>query len=462
MSQGSRDAPAAEPPGALLVRGGTILTLDPAASVRSGWDLLVEGRRITGLAATIEPPPDARILDARGCLVLPGLIQGHIHLGQTLFRGLAEERRLLPWLRERIWPLEAAHDEESAYWSGLLGAAECLLGGTTTVQDIGLGPEAGALLAAIAESGLRALAGKCLMDTGDGLPPRLAERTDDCLAETAALAERWHGAAAGRVGYLLNPRFALSCSPALFAGIRELAESRGLPVHTHALEQREETAAVRRANQGRDEIELFRDLGLLDQDLRIAHGVWLRPRHWPGLARRRFSVVHCPGANLKLGSGIARVTGLLRAGIPVGIGADGAPCNNRLDAWEEMRLALRLQTLRAGPGSLGGLETLRLATSEGARAIGLADQIGTLELGKKADLIVVALERPELVVAPGVDPHDRLVLGGSPASVRDVVVDGEPQVSGGRLTRLDLETIAREASRAAAAVERRAALSRPA
>ena len=127
---------------------------------------------------------------------------------------------------------------------------------------------------------------------------------------------------------------------------------------------------MRRATGGRDEIELFRDLGLLDRDLRVAHGVWLERRHWPELARRRFSVVHCPSSNLKLGSGIARVAGLRRAGIPVGIGADGAPCNNRLDAWTELRLAAQLQAVREGPGALGGLEALRLATSEGARGPG--------------------------------------------------------------------------------------------
>jgi 5-methylthioadenosine/S-adenosylhomocysteine deaminase len=398
------------------------------------------------------------VLDASGALVLPGLVQGHVHLGQTLFRGLAEERRLLAWLRERIWPLEAAHDADSAYWSGLLGAAECLLGGTTTIQDIGIGPEAAALMEAIADSGLRATAGKCLMDVGEGLPARLAEPTDRCLSETEALARRWHGARGGRIRYVLNPRFALSCSEPLLAGVAELALRLDLPVHTHALEQRDETALVRRLKGGRDEIELFADLGLLDRDLRVAHGVWLSPRHYAGLARRRFSVVHCPGSNLKLGSGIARVARMRRAGIPVGIGCDGPPCNNRLDAWEEIRLASRLQALREGPGALDGLAALRLATSEGARALGLEREIGSLEPGKAADLVVVGLDRPELVVAPGVDPHDRLVYGASPAAVRHVVVAGEPRVEAGRLTALDLPRILEQSAAAAARVARRAGI----
>lgn len=442
--------------GDLLVRGGTLLTLDPQARVLDASDLLARDGRIVALGAGLEQPPEARQLDARGCLVLPGLVQGHVHLGQTIFRGLAEDRRLLAWLRERIWPLEAAHDRDSAYWSGLLGAAECLLGGTTTVQDIGIGPEAAGLLEAIAESGLRAVAGKCLMDDGDGLPARLAESTAACLDETEALAERFHGAADGRLRYALNPRFALSCSGELLGEVARIAERRGLPVHTHALEQRDETAQVRARYGGRDEIELFRDLGLLDSDLRIAHGVWLPRRHYGELARRRFSVVHCPGSNLKLGSGIARICRIRRAGIPVGIGCDGPPCNNRLDAFEEVRLAARLQALREGPGSLSGVEALRLATSEGARALGLESEIGSLEVGKLADLVVLDDRRPELLRAPGVDPHDAVVFGAAAACVRHVAIGGSVVVEEGRLLGLDEGRIRREAAAAAARVARRA------
>jgi len=444
--------------GDLLLRGGLLLTLDAAGSVHEGADLLVRSGRIAGIGSALPAPPGARVLDAGGCAVLPGLVQGHLHLGQTLFRGLAEERRLLAWLRERIWPLEAAHDPESAYWSALAGAAECLLGGTTTIQDIGIGPEAEGLLEGIAASGLRAFAGKCLMDAGEGLPRRLAEPTERCLAETEALGTRFDGAAAGLLRYVLNPRFVLSCSPALLAGVVELSARRGWPVHTHALEQRDETAAVRRAAGGRDEIELFRDLGLLERDLRIAHGVWLRRRHWPDLARRRFGVVHCPSSNLKLGSGIARVAALRRSGIPVGIGADGAPCNNRLDAFAEIRLAAQLQAVREGPGALPARAALGLATLEGARVLGLEREIGSLEVGKAADLVVVDLGRPELVAAPGVDPHDRIVFGAGPAAVRHVAVAGRLEVEDGRLVRLDLARILAEAARAAERVARRAGL----
>ncbi|MCM2270588.1 MAG: amidohydrolase family protein [Thermoanaerobaculia bacterium] len=445
--------------GDLLVRGATLVTMDAAARVLPDHDLRVRGGRIVAMAPGLAADPEAtRVVEAGGCYVLPGLVQGHLHLGQTLFRGLGERRRLLAWLRERIWPLEAAHDADSARASALLGAAECLLGGTTTIQEIGLGPEAEALLDGIVESGLGGFAGKCLMDSGDGLPERLREPTAACLDEAERLGDRLAEHGAGRLRPVLNPRFALSCSHDLLAGVAEIAARRGWPVHTHALEQRDETAAVRAAWGGRDEIELFRDLGLLDRDLRIAHGVWLRRRDLPELARRRFSVVHCPSSNLKLGSGIARVGRLRRAGIPVGLGADGAPCNDRLDAWSEMRLAGQLQSLREGPAAFGGLDALRLATSEGARALGLEEEVGSLEIGKRGDLVVVAPERPELAVAGAVDPHDLLAFAAGRESVRDVAIAGELHVEGGRLTRLDLEGITRTARVAADRVARRAGI----
>ncbi|MGB6851688.1 MAG: amidohydrolase family protein [Thermoanaerobaculia bacterium] len=428
----------------LHLQGGTVLTLDAGASVLRGCDILVENGRISAIASNCTAPTGSRRLDVSGCLVLPGLVQGHIHLGQTFFRGLAEGRRLLPWLEQRIWPLEAAHDDESAYWCSLLGAAECLLSGTTTIQDIGLGPGIGGLLRAVRDSGLRALAGKCLMDSGEGLPEALREDTDATLAETVALGEGFHQAD-GRLRYVLNPRFILSCSDALWQGIQETSASRGWPIHTHALEQQEESAAVRSLKGGRDEIAYFEDSGILAAGLRIAHGVWLDQGHLSRVQGHDFSVVHCPSANLKLGSGIADVVGIRRAGIPVGIGADGAPCNNDLDLLEELRLAALLQQGRHGPESFSGLDALRLATSEGARAIGLEAEIGSIEEGKSADLLVLSLDRPELFASARVDPHDVVAFGASRASVRHVIVEGDLLVEEGRLTRLDLAEIRRQA-----------------
>ena len=421
-------------------------------------EVLLDGGRIAAIGRALTVMPGTRVLDVQGHLLIPGLVQGHVHLGQTFFRGLAEGRQLLAWLRERIWPLEAAHDDESAYWSTLLGAAECLLGGTTTIQDIGIGPGARGYLKALADSGLRAIGGQCLMDTGDGMPASLADETESALAATEELGAEFDGAGDGRLKYAINPRFILSCSDDLWRGVLDLAERRSWPVHTHALEQKEEVELVRSIKQGRDEIEYFDDCGILSTDLRIAHGVWLEERHYDRLRSQRFSVVHCPGSNLKLGSGVADVVGLRGAGIPVGVGCDGTACNNRLDAFDEVRLAALLQKQRHGPASFSGREALELATSAGAAALGMDDQVGSLEVGKRADLVVLASDQPEMWASPRVDLHDLVVFSASRANVRHVFVDGKPVVEDGRLTTLDLTEIRQNADRACAALLDRAGL----
>ena len=442
----------------LLLRGGTVLTMDGQASVLTGTDVLVEDGQIRAIGEDLDTPASGTVLEVADSWVIPGLIQGHVHLGQTFFRGLAEGRRLLPWLQERIWPLEAAHDDESAYWCGLLGAAECLLAGTTTIQDIGLGPGARGLLQAIRDSGLRALAGMCLMDDGSGMPAGLRQPTDRALSDTVELGDEFDGLDHGRLHYLLNPRFILSCSDTMWSGIRELSEQRGWPIHTHALEQEEETVTVQSLKGGRDEIRYFDECGILGADLRIAHGVWLNDAHLTRVRGEKFSVVHCPSANLKLGSGIANIVKIRSAGVPVGIGADGAACNNDLDPFEELRLAALLQQVKNGPDSFGGLDALRLATSEGATAIGLGDQTGSIEVGKAADLVVLARDRPELLGAERVDPHDLIAFGGSRAAVSHVIVAGDILVQDGELARFNLAEVRRRAGRCLESLLQRAVL----
>jgi 5-methylthioadenosine/S-adenosylhomocysteine deaminase len=244
----------------------------------------------------------------------------------------------------------------------------------------------------------------------------------------------------------------------MWNGIRELSEQRGWPIHTHALEQEEETVTVQALKDGRDEIRYFDECGILGSDLRIAHGVWLNDAHLTRVRGERFSVVHCPSANLKLGSGIANIVKIRSAGVPVGIGADGAACNNDLDPFEELRLAALLQQVKNGPESFGGLDALRLATSEGATAIGLGEQTGSIEVGKAADLVVLARNRPELLGAASVDPHDLIAFGGSRAAVSHVIVAGDILVQDGELARFNLADIRRRAGRSLESLLQRAVL----
>ncbi|HWN40628.1 MAG TPA: amidohydrolase family protein, partial [Thermoanaerobaculia bacterium] len=265
------------------------------------------------------------------------------------------------------------------------------------------------------------------------------------------------GSGGGLLRFALNPRFILTCSDPLWEGIRDLSLRHGWPIHTHALEQQDETLAVREL-KGRDEIEYFADQGLLATDLRLAHGVWLTAGHLERARLARWSVVHCPSSNLKLGSGIADLVAIRRAGVPVGIGCDGAACCNHLDNLDEVRLAALLQKLKHGPDAFSGLDALRLATSEGARALDLQGEVGTIEPGKAADLTVLSLDRPELWAAPQVDPHDLVAFGASRAAVRHVLVAGRLLVEDGRLTHLDLPEIVQQSNLHLAALIRRSGL----
>ena len=385
-------------------------------------------------------------LDCSGLILLPGLIQAHIHLCQTLFRGFADDLALEDWLARRIWPLEAAHTPESVYWSAMLGAAELLLGGTTAILDMETVRHTHAAFQALREIGLRATVGKCLMDAPTN-PEGLRESTDHALQEASDLCARWHGAEGGRLRYCFAPRFAPSCTGPLLRAVSDQAERTGAMIHTHAAETPVELELVKRAT-GRDEISYLDSVGIAGPRAALAHCVWVDGDGVRELARAGTNVVHCPSSNLKLGSGVAPIPEMLAAGCRVALGADGAPCNNRLDGFEEMRLAALVQKPRLGPEALPAARVLELATLGGARALGLEEEIGSIEVGKRADLIALDLSGPHGQPADA-EIASRLVSAARAAAVRHVVVDGRVVVRGGRLLSADPSEI-RDKSNAAA------------
>jgi 5-methylthioadenosine/S-adenosylhomocysteine deaminase len=409
----------------MIIRNGTVLT--PAGPVRG--DVHVESDRILSIGAS---GGDGEILDASGCVVSPGLVQAHVHVCQTLLRGGADDLPLLDWLRQRVWPYEAALDERAMRAGARLAAAELLLGGTTAILDMGTVHEEDALADELAKCGLRAVIGKAMMDAGDGVPARLRESTRASLDESDRLRKSWEGAANGRIGWAYAPRFALSCSEEL---LREVGArvADGARLHTHASEQLAEVELVRR-ERGDDNIDYLSKLGLGGDRAVLAHCVHATAGERRRLASEGTHVAHCPSSNLKLGSGIAPIPEMLAEGIQVALGADGAPCNNNLDALQEMRLCALLHKPRVGPAGMTAKTALDLATLGGARALGLGDQIGTLAPGKKADLIVVDLQTPH--AAPASDPISALVYAARAGDVRHVVVDGRLLVRDGRLTEL--------------------------
>jgi 5-methylthioadenosine/S-adenosylhomocysteine deaminase len=437
----------------VLIRGGTILTMNDALQAVEG-DVSIRDGRIAAVGDVRGGPHDT-VIDASGALVLPGFVQTHVHLCQTLFRGMADDLALIEWLRTRIWPLEAAHTPETLRASARLAAYELLTGGTTTVLTMETVHDTDVVFEAVVETGLRAVIGKCMMDADPAVPPRLLEPTQSSIDESLALRRRWDGAAGGRIRAAFAPRFAVSCSRELLEAVGALSGDQGALVHTHASEQQPEVALIRQRT-GRRNIEYFEDIGLASARLCVAHCVWVDEHEREILASRQVKVLHCPGSNLKLGSGLAPVTELRALGVSVSLGADGAACNNRLDMFEEMRLAAVLQAVRLGPGALTARDAVWMATREGAHALGLDGEIGSIESGKRADVIVVNLDRPHLV--PGTDPYSTLVYSARGTDVRATVVDGEVLVQDARAVRLDPGEIVADARSAARSLVLRAAL----
>jgi 5-methylthioadenosine/S-adenosylhomocysteine deaminase len=421
----------------LLVSSGTVITCDGSDRVFAG-SVLVRDGRIAALGADAErlARRPFRRIDAHGCAVIPGFVQAHVHLVQVLFRGMADDLPLLDWLRERIWPLEAAHDEASLRASAELGLAELLLGGTTTILDMGTTHGHAVVLDAIDRFGLRARSGKAMMDLGEGVPSKLRESTRESLREAEAQAAHYRDHPRIRVAFA--PRFILSCSEALIRETAAMAAERALLVHTHAAEHADERAAVRAAF-GSDDVTTLARWGVTGPRAVLAHGVQLDDEELAELARRGTKIVHCPSANLKLGSGIARVHALRRAGVVVGLGADGAPCNNNLDALTELRHAALLAKVRSGTSTLPAPEALRLATIEGARVLGVDDEVGSIEVGKRADLVVIDVSTAH--AEPGGDAVGRVVYAAQRSDVRHVVLDGSVRVRDGELVEHDLESI---------------------
>lgn len=437
-----------------IVRNATILTMNDALDIVEGAVGVRDGR-IVSVGVERDARWDTEI-DARGAYLLPGFIQTHVHLCQTLFRGFADDMPLLEWLERRVWPMEAAHTPSTLRASARLASAELLLSGTTTVLTMETVHDTDVVFETLADTGLRAVVGKCMMDADDKVPARLRERTTASIDESLALRDRWHGAAGGRLRAAFAPRFAVSCSRELLEAVAELSRTAGILVHTHASENREEVELVRRLSGGFTNLEYLADTGLASPHLCTAHCVWVTEREQDLLAERDVKVLHCPGSNLKLGSGIAPVASMRRRGISVSLGADGAACNNRLDMFEEMRLAATLQAAREAPGALTAQDVLWMATREGARALGLTAEIGSIEPGKRADLILVERDRPHL--SPDADPWSTLAYAARGADVRLTMVDGEILARDFGLTRLDGAQIAADGRRAAAELAARAGI----
>ncbi len=418
--------------GDVLIKNGRIWPSAHRDVIEGGSVLIKDGR----IAAVGDISARAHtVIDADGCLVMPGFVQGHIHMCQTLMRGIAEDLALLPWLRGYIWPSEAAHQPESIRASALLTCAELIRGGTTAFLSIETTRHTDETFRAVDEAGLIGAIGHCLMDETGGYPP-IAVDNKDALAYCDMLLDHWESHP--RLKLAVAPRFVLSCSEANMREACLYARDRKLMMHTHSSEQTEEVAIVKERT-GRCNICYLHDIGLTGPDVGLAHCVHVHPREMQLLRETGTHVLHCPSANFKLASGIAPVPEYLSEGINVSIGGDGAPCNNRLDQFLEMRLAGMMQKIRLGPDALYAREIVRMATEGGARLLGMQDELGTLDEGKRACVILV--DDRSFHALPSHDPATNIVYSCTAADVQMTIVDGKILYEDGQFNTIDADLL---------------------
>jgi len=428
-------------PADLLVAGGTVLTLDASDTVVHDGAVAVRAGKIAGvgprrvLERRFRP---RRTLPAAGHLVLPGLINAHTHAAMTLFRGVRDDCDLMTWLTKYLFPLEERFVSPRFVRCGALVACwEMIASGTTTFADGYFFEEE--VARAAEEAGLRAFPGQGIFD----VPTPDAKTSAEGLARAEQFASEWKGHAL--VTPALFPHACYTATPETFRRAQALAARHEIPVFTHLSESAGELAMVRE-RYGTTPVHLLAAAGVLDRGLTAAHAVALDEEEIALLARAGTGVVHCPESNMKLASGIAPVARMLAAGIPVGLGTDGPASNNDLDLFGEMSSAAKLQKLPGlDPTALPARQALRLATAGGAAALHREAEIGSLETGKRADLIVVSLEGPNAV--PLFDPFSHLVYSARSDAVRTVVVEGRILMENRRMKTLDTDAIRREASR---------------
>ncbi len=407
-----------------------------ALTIARHQDILVRGGRIAEIRPTGTPPePGVTVLEGKGLLAMPGLINTHAHVPMVIFRGLAEDVPIDRWFNEFIWPLESNLTESDVYWGALLGLIEMIEGGVTTVADHYFHMDQ--VARAVEEAGTRAHLGQAIF----------ASRGYPALAETAAFAERWKGGAGGRITTCMAPHAPYTCDDGFLRASVGHANRVGVGIHIHAAEDMNQTrASVERRDL--TPIEVLSHTGVLSVPTIIAHGCGLMPQDVELLARNRdhVGIAHAPKTYLKLAMGITPIRALRKAGVPVGLASDGAVSNNTLDLFESLRLMALMQKHEASdPEVMPIPEALDIATRGSAKVLGLGDRIGTLAPGYQADLILVDTRG-----AHWQPPHNLgagLVYSARSSDVHTVMVEGRILMSERRLLTLDKERVLAEVAK---------------
>jgi 5-methylthioadenosine/S-adenosylhomocysteine deaminase len=420
----------------LLISGDFVLTFNEGKEILEKGAVAVTGDGIVAVGETsrlAEEIEAKEVLDASGCLVMPGLINLHTHAAMSCFRGLADDLPLQEWLHEHIFPAEAAYvSEENVYWATLLAVVEMIKSGTTTFCD-GYFYEDGAARA-VAASGIRAVLGQGVVDfPAPGVPdPRIN------LKAAEAFVFRWQGKSS-RLMPSIFCHSPFTCSPATLIGAKDICREHEVLYQIHLAETRTELEETLQ-RYGHRPVHHLANLGLLDAQTICHHAVIINDEEIELLAHSGVGVSHNPESNMKLASGVAPLPKMLTAGVKVGLGTDGCASNNNLDIFQEMDTAAKLHKVHQGdPALSSALQVAAMATKGGAAALGMTQVLGSLEPGKKADLIVIDLNQPHLT--PMYEPCSHLVYAARGADVRDVVIDGSIIMRERRLLDVDEQEV---------------------
>jgi 5-methylthioadenosine/S-adenosylhomocysteine deaminase len=420
----------------IVIHNGTVITMNSNVDMINSGVLCIKKDTL----AKIEPlenhttlPEGKKIIDARGGIIMPGLVNTHTHLPMALFRGLADDLPLSVWLNKHIFPAEANHiHPETVKLGALLSGAEMLLSGTTTCCDGYFFEDS--VAAAVNDIGMRAILGQGIIDfPAPGVP-----KPEDNVDNAIKFIQKWKDRSP-----LITPSMfchsPYTCSETTLKKAKDAADGKGVLFQIHAAETKDEYASIQTKHHTTP-VKYLDKIGVIDQNTLLVHAVWLTDDDIEIIAKRRASVSHNPESNMKLASGIAPVPALLKAGVTVGLGTDGCASNNNLDLFSEMDTAAKLHKVNTmDPTVMDAVTVLKMATIDGAKSLGLQDIIGSLEIGKKADVIIIDTRRPHLV--PVYNPVSHIVYAAQGSDVQDVIVNGKILLRNKELLAFDMEDI---------------------
>lgn len=440
----------------MIFENATIITMNPQRQILTRGSLVVDGMVIVEVGKSKEIQkkyPGKRRFDCNGNVIMPGLIDTHVHTAQAMIRGCADDLGLIDWLVKRVWVLQGNYSEDDGRASAALCALEMIKSGTTSFIECMLAEVYGfdGVAEKLIQSGMRAAIAKIVMDlpsyaeAKNVMHPGMVEHGETSVNNTLAAFDKWNGAGNGRLQVWFGPRTPGGVTPGLYEWISKLAKERHMGLTIHLSEVVEDLDYAKSVGF-RSPTEFAQHHGLLGPRSVLAHFVWTDEEDWKIIANTGTHITHNPASNGKTATGIAPIHGMINTGVNVSIGCDGGPSNNSYDMIRDMRMVSYLANLREKDPTIIPAETvLEMSTINGAKAMGIEDQVGSIEVGKKADFILIDMDKPHLTPAP--DPVSTIVYAANGSDVDTVVIDGQIVMENRKVLTLDEETVVGEARR---------------